>query len=153
MKVFISYSVNDIAIVRKIAEEIRPHAEPYYWDQNKSPGEEAWKTIFSWIDSSDCVIAVITDKVIARGEAVNQEIGYAKKAGKLVIPLVASGVDSGRLGFLAGVTWISFDPKNPSAALDGLKQKLTEMNLMKQQTGFILLLMAGIVLFALSNSA
>ena len=76
MKVFISYSVEDTAIVRKIADEIRPHAEPYFWDQNKSPGEEVWKTIQNWIDGADCVIAVITDKVVARGESVNQEIGY-----------------------------------------------------------------------------
>ncbi len=152
MKVFISYSVADIAAVRKIAEEIRPHAEPCFWEQNKSPGEEVWKTIQDWIDSADCVVAVITDKVVARGESVNQEIGYAKKAGKLVIPLVASNVPPDRLGMLASATWIKFDPNEPSAALDGLKRKLAEAALTKQQQqGFVLLLIAGITLFALSG--
>ncbi len=151
MKVFISYSVDDTTVVRKIAEAIRPHAEPCFWGQNKSPGEEVWKTIQNWIDSADCVVAVITDKVVARGESVNQEIGYAKKAGKLVIPLIASNVPLNRLGMLASATWITFDPNEPSAAIDGLKRKLSEAAITKQQQGFMLLLVVAITLFALSS--
>ncbi len=143
--------MEDTAIVQKIADEIRPHGEPYYWDQNKSPGEEVWKTVQNWIDGADCVIAVITDKVVARGESVNQEIGYAKKAGKLVIPLVAANVPPDRLGMLASTTRIKFDPDEPSAALDGLKCTLAEAALKKQQQGFVLVLIAGITLFALSS--
>ena len=89
MKVFISYSVKDLRLVGFIADQIRPHAEPVYWTQNQAPGHDAWRTIFDWIDTADCVIAVITDAVVERGESVNQEIGFAKGKGKLVIPLVA----------------------------------------------------------------
>ena len=78
MRLFISYSTGDLEIVDQIADALRPHAEVFYWDKDKEPGKDTWQTIFRWIDSADLVIAVITDKTVARAMSVGQEIGHAK---------------------------------------------------------------------------
>jgi hypothetical protein len=82
MKIFISYSTDDIRLVHKIATSLCSYSEVYYWAKDYIPGEEVWPTIFSWIDNSDLVIAVITDKTVSRAMSVGQEIGRAKTKNK-----------------------------------------------------------------------
>ena len=50
MKIFISYSTPDIKVVELFATVLSQFGEVKYWAENKELGEEAWKTIFSWID-------------------------------------------------------------------------------------------------------
>ena len=152
IKVFISYSVDDRGIVQRIAAELQPHAEPVFWDQNKLLGEDAWRTIFGWIDAADCIIAVITDKVVGRGESVNQEIGYAKAKGKMVIPVVLCTVEKNRLGCLNGITYVEFDGENLPPTIDALNQRLAAMDQNKQrQQGLAILVVAVLVLLAISG--
>jgi len=152
LKVFISYSVDDLAVVQKVASEVKPHAEPMFWNQNQEPGEDAWRSIFGWIDAADCVIAVITDKVVNRGESVNQEIGYAKGKDKLVVPVVSPGVDKSRLGCLHGVTYIKFTDDDPSQAIDAIKEKLAAMDRSKrEQQGWAVLAVAALVLLVIGG--
>ncbi|MBK9129423.1 MAG: toll/interleukin-1 receptor domain-containing protein [Phycisphaerales bacterium] len=115
-----SYSVKDLRLVGFIADQIRPHAEPVFWTQNRSPGHDAWRTIFDWIDSADYVIAVITDAVVERGESVNQEIGFAKGKGKLVIVGLRPPCPD-RLGCLHGITYLPLDRDRFPEAMDRLK--------------------------------
>lgn len=121
MKVFISYSVDDGEFVGKVAQEITPLAQVSYWDQSKEPGEEAWQTIFQWIDDCDAALVVITDKVVKRGMSVGQEIGRAKAKGKFIIPLVEEGIPASALGCLSGVTYETIPKVNPSSALERIK--------------------------------
>ncbi len=127
MKVFISYSGSDLDLVRKVADTIRPHATPLYWDQDKEPGTAAWHSIFQWIDASDCVIALITDAVVKRTEAVHHEIGYAKGKGKTILPMVGTEVDRSRLGCLNGVTYVLFDPNNMADGLSSIRQRVASL--------------------------
>lgn len=128
------------------------HAAPVFWDQDKDPGEDAWRTIHSWIDGADCVIAVITDKVVSRGESVNQEIGCARGKGKLVIPVVLSTVDKNRLGCLNGATYIEFNGGNLSAGIDALKRKLVAVDKTKrEQQGWAILAVAALVLLVVGG--
>lgn len=117
MKIFISYSTADIELVRHVAAFARAHAEVFYWEESKIPGKEDWPTIFSWIDQSDLVLAVITDETVRRAMAVGQEIGQAKAKGKAIIPLVGPFVDAKELGFLSRVTYQRIHPDNPGPAL------------------------------------
>ena len=96
MKIFISYSTPDVFIVHNLAERIKPFAEVYYWAHSNLPGQEAWPSIFSWIDSSDLVIVLITDNTVRRAMAVGQELGRAKTQGRTIIPIV-SGPDLSKL--------------------------------------------------------
>ena len=122
MKVFISYSTDDQKLVNQLAKEIEPHAEVRYWDKSKELGEEAWKSIFKWIDESDTVIAVITDKTVERAMSVGQEIGHAKSKSKRIVPLVAEGIPSSSLGCISGLTYETLSPKNLVPTIDRLKK-------------------------------
>ncbi|MDA8161648.1 MAG: toll/interleukin-1 receptor domain-containing protein [Desulfobacteraceae bacterium] len=99
MKVFISYSTPDLGLVYKIAQHVAPHGEVFFWDKDKNPGTESWSTIFSWLDQSDLVLAVITERTLSRAMAVGQEIGRAKAKEKLIVPLVGPDVQAADLGF------------------------------------------------------
>ena len=56
LSVFISYSVHDGAIVDGINAQLQPHAHTLFWAQNNVPGQDAWATIYSWIDTADMVV-------------------------------------------------------------------------------------------------
>ncbi len=126
MKVFISYSTDDITLVRQIADYIRPHADVFYWHKSKVPGQEAWPTIFKWINQADLVLTVITDKTISRAMSVGQEIGRAKAKMKTIIPIVAPDVPITELGFLSGITYQRIDRNNPEPALRAIENLVLE---------------------------
>lgn len=151
MKVFISYSVNDLRLVEFISRQIQPHAEAVYWSRDRIPGHDAWATIFRWIDASDCVIAVLTGNVLERGESVHQEVGYAKGKGKMVIPLVGPGVPRDRLGCLHGITYLPLDRERFPEALDRLKATLLAMAKHKQQKAWATLGLVALAGLALSS--
>ncbi|MBI1821765.1 MAG: toll/interleukin-1 receptor domain-containing protein [Nitrospirae bacterium] len=140
MKIFISYSTDDLSLVHRIAEYLRPHVEVLFWDKSKVPGQEAWPTIFNWIDQSDLVLAVISDKTVSRAMSVGQEIGRAKAKTKTIIPLVAPGVSSSDLGCLNGITYQKIDPNNPGPALKNIEKGLLERKLQFENTQTLLLL-------------
>lgn len=134
MKVFISYSIHDAEFVKEFADALKPHVESLkYWEASKELGEDSWQSIFKWIDESDLVLAVITDKTINRAMAVGNEIGHARAKGKKVIPLVAPGISDSQLGCLKGVTYQRIDKDAPRPAIDAIAQEINRMKLAKQQ--------------------
>lgn len=152
MNVFISYSAEDLALVRWIGHQIKPHAEVFYWDNSKQPGKDAWQTIFSWIDQSDLVLAVITDSAVSRAMAVGQEIGRAKAQGKTVIPVVTPNVPSSELGCLSGTTYQKIDPENPGVALNAIKQVILAKKQSLENQKTMLFLVGGVLALFLLTS-
>jgi hypothetical protein len=124
LNVFISYSVHDRSIVSLINTHLQPHARTFFWDQDKAPGLDVWPTIYSWIDRADLAVVVLTGKTLTRAISVGNEVGYARKAGKRIIPLVAPEVPKGELGCLEGVTYIRLDYDSPAATLAELKREI-----------------------------
>lgn len=124
MQVFISYSTGDLDAVKRIANFVRDIGDVKYWDKDKEPGETAWDTIFEWIEDSDLVIALITDKTVSRAMSVGQEIGHAKAKGKKIIPIVTSNVRSSSLGCLMGITYIPVDRKNMLPAMFKIRETM-----------------------------
>lgn len=153
MKVFISYSVKDVRLVEFVSRQIQPHAEAVYWSRDRIPGQDAWATIFRWIDDSDCVIAVLTGNVLERGESVHNEVGYAKGKGKLVIPLVGSDVPHDRLGCLHGITYLPLDRERFPEAMDRLKATLAAMAKQKQRQAWAALGLVALAAFGLSSAS
>ena len=103
MRVFISYSTPDLAIVNQLASQIRPHAEVYYWAEKNMPGQEVWPSIFGWIDGADLFIVVITGNTVRRAFAVGHEVGRAIAQGKTIIPIVSGEISASELGCLGGI--------------------------------------------------
>jgi len=114
MKLFISYSTDNLDLVKEIADALKGQVEVKYWEQDKEPGEDAWKTIFGWIDNSDLVVAVITDKTVSRAMSVGQEIGRAVAKHKTIIPTVSKGIPQTALGCIGGITKVTLEEDKPS---------------------------------------
>lgn len=58
---------------------------------------------------------------------VYQEIGYARKAKKLIIPLVEPGISSSQLAMLEGLEYIPFDFEDPRQGRAQLNQELKKL--------------------------
>ena len=147
MKVFISYSTQDLDIVRLFAKQLQHFAEVKYWAENKVLGKESWDTIFSWIDSSDIVLVLITDNTVARAMSVGQEVGRAKAQNKYIIPIVTSTVPSSELGFLSGTTYQAIDPFNPIPAVLEITKALEKRSIEKKQNQNAALVLAILAIF------
>ena len=153
MNVFISYSADDLALVNWIGGQIKPHANVFYWDKSKQPGQDAWQTIYSWIDQSDLVLAVITDSAVSRAMSVGQEIGRAKAKLKTVVPVVTSNVPSSELGCLSGTTYQKIDPENPGATLNVITKVIMAKKQTLENQKNMLFLVGGVVLTLLLLSS
>jgi len=146
MKVFISYSVADVDLLRHVADAIRAGGdEPLCWDTSRTPGQEVWASIFQWIDASELVVVIITDQTVKRAMAVGQEVGRARTKGKPIVPLVAAGVAPGDLGCLNGVIYQQISRENPGLALRAVQRVIHGMKLKKAEEQKQLLMLGGFV--------
>jgi hypothetical protein len=85
---------------------------------------------------------------------VQQEIGYAAHARRLIIPLVWPGQQKKGLAMLDGVEWVPFDPLNPDQALIRILKYLEQLKTKKEAAQAILALGALIITaFALSRNS
>ena len=97
-EVFISHSIRDQGLVIAFANilskfGIKVTVAEWYL----APGQSLPQKIFDRIGKSDCVVVLLTRNGI-RSNWVQQEIGYALKADKLLIPLAEKGTDQRDLG-------------------------------------------------------
>lgn len=146
MNIFISYSTDDLKIVRQIAGYLKPHVDKVkYWDKSMKPGEKIWGTIFKWIDTADLVLVIITDNSVSRSPAVDQEIGYAKAEGKNILPLVTGRVDTAKLGCLHDVIYFVIDPDNLQPAFNVIASKIEEIRKKKFVSQGVLWAILGLV--------
>ncbi|MBA7596198.1 hypothetical protein ES703_03167 [subsurface metagenome] len=80
--------------------------------------------------------------------SVGNEIGYAKKAAKTIIPLVSHKVKETDLGCLKGVTYIRIDQRDMNPALNTIKRYISSLKAkQKDDLQKALFIIGGIVLF------
>lgn len=89
---------------------------------------------------------------------VHQEIGWALKGKKLIIPLVQPGIPTDRLAMLQGVEYIPFDFQNPQAghaqlriALRRLVNKREEKQQAKENAAIVALACVALILLTLDG--
>lgn len=154
MRIFISYSTADINIVNQLSMYLRPYGDVKWWAENKEIGQDAWQTIFSWIDSADIVIVLITDNTVARGLAVGQEVGRAKALNKFIIPIVSNSVSIAELGFMSGITYQQIDLHNPFPAIFRITEAVKKLSTDKEQkqNAAITLTILGLIILLLSDN-
>lgn len=146
MRVFVSYSVADVDLLRQVVGTIRAGGdEALCWDTSKVPGQEVWQSIFAWIDSADLVIVIITDQTVSRAMSVGQEVGRARAKGKPIVPLVSADVKPGDLGCLNGVIYQPISREQTQQALAGVARVIEGMKLKKAEEQKQLLVLGGIV--------
>jgi len=132
-KVFISHSTRDRGLVIALANLFsKLGVEVFVGDWSLTPGERLDKKVFTKIDESDCMVVLLTGKGM-RSNWVHQEIGYALKSNKLLIPLVEKGINSKDLGSLVGREYIEYDPLQPEQAMIKLSTYTKSLKLKKEE--------------------
>jgi hypothetical protein len=99
---FLSHSMKDQAVVELLKQQIDAlGVELYLAEHDPQPGRLLADKVSEAIGRSDAVVVLLT----ANGAAapfVQQEIGIARHAGKLVVPIVQEGIGENALAMLAG---------------------------------------------------
>lgn len=144
-KVFISHSTGNVETVKQIAgylqtSGIEAHVSEWY----EQPGATLENKVATLIDQSDCVIALMTAEG-DRSKWVHQEIGYAKSAGKRIIPVVEEGITP--TGFLIGIEYVRFKRDEPLDAINRLARYLKDLAARKEEEEIGNLILAGLAIF------
>lgn len=148
-KVFISHSTSDIGLVTSLAHLLQKFGiDVFVANWYLSPGESLDKKVFDQIESSDCVVVLLTRNGI-RSNWVQQEIGYSMQKNRPVIPIVEQGVDPSELAALQGKEYIEYDPYQPQSALTKLSSFVNGLKLKKEEQEKALLVVGGLLLLLL----
>jgi hypothetical protein len=119
MKLFLSHSNRDAVWVHAVNTQLEKLGITVYLaEQDLQPGHPLNEKLQRQIDLCDAMVVLLTETA-AVSPIVREEIGYAIKAGKLVVPLVALSVvqNPALLGMLNGSEYILFDIDNPKEGL------------------------------------
>jgi hypothetical protein len=147
--VFVSHSVRDLDVVYQFKYWLEVNGiGVYVADAQPQYGTSVPTKIASAINQSDCIIAILT-AYGNRSEWVNQEIGYAVRAGRLVIPIVEQGISL--KGFIAEVEYVTFQPNDPAIAISNVINYLGRLKATKEQQQQLqagLLMLFGILAIA-----
>jgi D-arabinose 5-phosphate isomerase GutQ len=115
--IFFSHSGKDEHIAEKLKRQLEQMgSNVYMFQHDQQPGVGITNKITKAIDDHDMLFALFT-KNGGQSSYVQQEIGYAKKAGKLIVPFVESGVGQETLGMVADIEHIKIDPDNPDKSI------------------------------------
>jgi hypothetical protein len=114
---FLSHSMKDHVVV----EMLRQHIEAlgvglYLAEHDPRPGTPLAEKVIKQIHGCDAMVVLLTEAG-AVAPFVQQEIGVARGAGKLIVPIVQKGIDPKMLAMLVGVERIEVDFGRPSEAL------------------------------------
>jgi len=145
-RVFISHSTRDRGLVITLANLLaRFGVEVFVAEWYLTPGESLDKKVFAQIEKADCMVVLLTRNGV-RSNWIQQEIGYALKANKPIIPLVEKGVEPKDLAALQGKEYIEYDPFQPQQALIRASTYVRSLKLKKKQEQEKTLLIAGGIL-------
>lgn len=150
--VFVSHANKDRAVVEWIKGQVGPGVELRLSEHDPQPGQHLPTKVQKALNGSHAVLVFITEAAQASAY-VNQEIGWALRAKKPIIPVVQKGITGDELAMLQGVEYIEFDFTNPEAGRDALLNRLRLMAQAKKasddlQTALLLvgaLLIVGIM--------
>ncbi len=89
-KIFISYSRADLKFALKLAEDLGREGLNIWIDQSGIRPSEPWdREIEQALDSSDCILVVLSHSSVSSGNVLN-EINYALEERKRVLPVIIS---------------------------------------------------------------
>lgn len=108
MQIFLSHASEDREIVAQVKTAVGSLATVYCTEDDVQAGVNVHMKIQKQIQKCDLMVVLLTTNG-AESAYLHQEIGFAKKAGKLIIPVVSSGVSNHKLGMLEGIEYIKID--------------------------------------------
>jgi hypothetical protein len=155
-QIFLSHNARDRAWcewLKTSAAEIGVSA--YLAEHDVQPGTNLAAKLIKAIEASDALVVLISDNSV-EAPYVHQEIGYALKAGKLIVPLVQPGIHDDKLAMLRGVEYIPFDFDHPHEGHRQLRIALSQLVDQQQRrkdrdAALVALAVLGIIFLALGN--
>jgi hypothetical protein len=147
--VFVSHSTHDQGLVMALANTLSKYgvgvrvAEWYI-----AGGHTLSDKVRAQIKEADSVIVFLTGNG-TRSRWVQQEVGIALGANRLVIPLVEKGTPAEELAALQGKDYIEYDPARPQDALDRAAGYVGSLKAKKEEKERALLAIGGIIAFLL----
>lgn len=127
LRVFFSHSSKDADWVERVgAQATAAGVEVYLAEHDVSPGQELSQKVTGALEASDAVIVLLSKNSLA-SVYVQQEIGVAHHAGKLVIPILMEEIVGTDLGVLTGREYVLLDPAAPHDGLSKLSVALTQL--------------------------
>lgn len=150
MKVFISHSTKDMAVVEEFKKLIESVGiEAYMAVYDTQPGKLLWNKIEANIKTSHLLVAVLTEEA-SKSEIVNQEMAIAKAHGILVVPVMEEGVKA--KGLLDGIEHITLNKQDLNKAKEQVLAYLSETKKKASDLQVIGFLLLGIFLVFLFTS-
>lgn len=120
LKVFLSHSSRDEQMVKNFQSQLRTlGCEVYVAASDPQPGRDLDEKILQAIKTCDMFIALITPNSIS-SPYVQQEIGAARSAGKLMVPIIYGDVPKDKLAMLERKEYIRYDPEHPEKLIENL---------------------------------
>ena len=125
--VFFSHSTADREWVLHLSHQAKAAGvEVYLAEHDVKAGERLSEKVTQAIEASDAVI-VLLSKNSLNSIYVQQEVGVAQHASKMVIPILMHEVAGDDLGMLNGIEYIQLDPADPVDALARLTATLNNL--------------------------
>lgn len=148
-KVFISHSTRDQGLVIALSNLLAKFdLEVFVAEWYLTPGALLDNKISEQIENSDCVVVLLTRDGV-RSNWVQQEIGYALKTNKDLIPIVENGIDPRDLAALQGREYIEYDLLQPKKALIEASSYIKSLKLKKEKQRENLVIIGAILAFFL----
>ena len=118
LKIFISYSTNDIEKIKPILDNLSTIQDTkiFFADKTIDPGDNINQVIIDNIKKCDIFIVFYSESAV-KSNYVQQEIGVSKSNNKIIIPILLDSTKP--TGMLAEVNYLNF--RDPS-------KQLSEMN-------------------------
>lgn len=150
--VFLSHNEADKQWVQWIFENAQSIGiNVYMYEHDSQPGMQIAQKVQAAIDNVQALVVLLTPNS-QYSPYVQQEIGFAKAKGKLVIPIVQPGVSQRCLAMLEGSEYITFDPTRPEGALSHLLEYLQKLKEARERDQAILMGLGTLFVLALIST-
>ena len=104
--IFISYNKKDSNFVHQLHSYIPSKVKLFLFEDKVKPGDNAWRAILKKLDLAEVFILLLS-KNSMKSERVLEEIGYAVKAQKMIVPIVVDS-EIRPYGMIRGIKLINF---------------------------------------------
>jgi len=152
-RVFLSHATADKASALQIARcALEIGIEVYLFEWDPKPGAVVSDKLTQAIDAADTVVVLLTP-TSQTSAYTHQEIGYAKKSKKLIVPIVLPGFDPKHLAMLTGREWVNFNPVRPDEGLVQLRTFLANKKNVKEEEQRRLAGLGAVILLVILGAA
>jgi hypothetical protein len=155
VELFLSHATSDAVLVAEVRSRLTAVGVTVYTaEHDVQAGHNVHDKIHQAIRRCDVMVVLLT--TAGNGSSyVHQEIGFAKRAGKMIVPVVAAEVAHAGLGMLEGIEYIVVDEADPLTALHTLNMRIDQLAQQKSRDDLVkvalVMVALGILIIALSE--